>query len=71
VISAQISANADWNGLLTAAGVAGAKASVDITLKLRDQTDGRDVASATIFDRDVSGGTLGADTRDIDLRIID
>ncbi|HKQ73433.1 MAG TPA: hypothetical protein VJ810_06890 [Blastocatellia bacterium] len=61
-VSAQVSANADWNGLLNATGVAGAKASVEITLTLRDQTDGRDVASAVIFEDDVSGGTFGSET---------
>lgn len=62
VIGAQVSANADWAGALHATGVAGAGASVDITLTLRDLTAGRDVASATIFEDDVSGGTAGSDT---------
>lgn len=62
VIGAQVSANADWAGALHATGVAGPRASVDITLTLRDMTTGRDVASAVIFEDDVSGGTAGSDT---------
>ncbi|MGE0127725.1 MAG: hypothetical protein AB7U82_06575 [Blastocatellales bacterium] len=62
VIGAQVSANADWAGALNATGVAGTRASVDITLTLRDMTAGRDVASAVVFEDEVSGGTFGSDT---------
>lgn len=64
VLSAQISARAEWNGQLVAGGVLGTKAIVALTLTLTDLTTNSEIQSVEMHKNSIGGSVGSADSDD-------